>query len=75
MDIYKGKKPGRKATQPKSDTTAGQGLKPGDARATYIVKAYMIPAMKESAQRRGIMLKEAIQEAIRDYLDKHEGSK
>lgn len=72
MDIYKGKKPGRKATQPRSDNTAGQGLKPGDARATYIVKTYMIAAMKDNAQRRGIMLKEAIQEAIRDYLDKYQ---
>ncbi len=68
--MYK-KRAGRKATQPKSDTTGGQGLKPGDVRRTYIVKDYMVQAMIDSAKMRGVMLKEAIQEAITDYLNKY----
>jgi hypothetical protein len=68
--MYK-KRAGRKATQPKAKTPNGQGLKPGDVRATYIVKDYMVQAMKDSALLRGVMLKEAIQEAITDYLNKY----
>jgi len=67
------KKPGRpKTSTRKVEKTSQEGTKEKETRATFIVNEDSLEKLKAIAYWDRKLIKEVVDEAIQDYIDKHE---
>lgn len=70
------KRRGRPQTSTRIITKSSQEkTKEGETRATFIVREDLLERLKDIAYWDRIMIKEAVNTALQDYLDKHKGVK
>jgi hypothetical protein len=69
------KRPGRPRTNFKDyESTTEQGTKEGEIRATYIVKIHIKEALKIIAQKRGVLIKELVNDLFTEFIEKEKRS-
>lgn len=73
-------KPKNKGGRPKTSTrqitkSSQEGTKENETRATFIVKEPLLEAVKNIAYWDRIMIKDIVNTALQDYIEKHKGTK